>query len=221
MHLVFDLIGPVLIVLSVVVLILTVLMARKASTTRAEYRAVSCAEFADLDLAYYQWVQDRLAYYGFRVLGDVQNLTMSRWARYFVRHMASSDGLIMAEFYAPRLRGWVRVCQMVNPMASDMRTIELTTEFSDGTFLCTVNTAGSDMTTPPPGICLSRYPRNTLPEYLLAYHQRGTQDLLAQKPGVTMLPHLTVAEDIAACHRMQDLRAAQYRRSGFLGMFIR
>lgn len=209
----------IVLVLAGTMLVLTIPMARRAAGTRHAYRLVSWEDFPDLDLAFYQRTQAALEGLGFRILGDVENLTMSKWARNFVRHMASSDGLTMAEVYDVRLQGWMSALLRVSNTPADFRTIEFTSELSDSTFVVTANTLGGDKTPPPEGARFSRHPRSTPPQELLTLHSEAVEEWLRERPGVSLVPHLTLEEDVAACHRMQDLRIAQYRKRGFLGVF--
>lgn len=194
-------------------------MQKKVFSARHEYRIVTPADFPEIALAYYEQMQHWLEFQGFRFLGDIENVTLSstmRWARAFTRHMASSDSLTTAEFYDIHVRGWPRLLQMLGVLNKDFRSIEFGSEFGDGSFVSVSNTLGANTTTPPEGVYVWRYPRSTAPQQLLAFHAQAVQYLLAQKPGVSLVPHYTLADDIEANHRAQDLRIAHYQAIGYM-----
>lgn len=210
-HLIFAALFLALIVLA----ILSTLMRNRVYTIQHEYRVVSPADFPQLDMAYYERTQGKLEALGFTFLGDVENVTLRPWSRAMIRHMASSDGLTMAEFYHARFRTWLRVLQMLTPGGWDLRLLEFTSEFSDGTFVNTRNTLGADNITPPQGVYVSRHRRSLGPKKLLGHHQQAVQEWLQDRPGVSLVPHLTLEGNLQVCHRVQALRIQQHHTTGF------
>lgn len=194
-------------------------MQKSVYSTRHEYQLTTPAAFADLDLPYYDHMHAWLASQGFRFLGDLENLTLSRampWGRTMIRRMVSSDGVISAAIYDVRPTGMLRVLQSIGMIPRDFRTLDLASELSDGTFIVTSNTLGADTTTPPPGIVTYRYPRPTPPQELFEYHVQGIRYVMSQRPGAQSLTCATLAESLESSHRAQDLRIAQHQAIGFM-----
>ena len=192
---------------------------KKLYSERHEYRTVSAHDFRDLDLAYYDETQAWLEAQGFRHLGDVENVTLARTmprARAFIRSMVSADGTISAGVYDVRLKSWMRLLQRLFVLPRDMRTLDLETELSDGTFVATSNNLGADAMTPPPGLDRSLYPRETLPEELLSCHTRAVKQALASSPGVTAVAHRTLDELLEAEHRLQAMKNAHRKSIGYV-----
>ncbi len=186
---------------------------------RHEYRVVSPSEFAGLDIDYYDWMQQFLAGYGFRHVADIENVTLARkmpQARAFIRSMLSRDGTVTAGIYDVRFGGLMRLLQMLHMLPRDVRSLDLETELSDGTFITTSNSLGADRTSSPPQIRKLQYPRTTPPAELLDLHWQAVQESLAQRPGVAPIAFSTFEELLEAQHRQQELKNAHYASIGYM-----
>lgn len=186
---------------------------------RHEYRVVSAAEFADLDLGFYDQTQAWFESQGFRYVGDVQNVTLARtmgWGRSFARFMVSADGAIAGCCYDIRICGWMRLLQVVGLLPRDLRTVELESGFGDGTFLVTCNTKGLDRTSPPSGLVRQQFEHDTTPEWLLGSHRAARQQLLAAGPGLATTALATLDDCLQLEHGMQDLKNARYGAMGYM-----
>lgn len=186
---------------------------------RHEYRIVSPSEFAGSDIGYYDWMQAFLESYGFRHIADIENVTLARkmpQTRAFIRSMLSADGTVTAGIYDVRLGGWMRLLQLLHALPRDLRTLDLETEFSDGTFVMTSNSLGADNTSSPPQIRKQQYPRATGPADLLSFHQRAVGEALTQRPDVAPLALSTFDDLLASQHRQQDLKNAYAVSIGFM-----
>ena len=77
-----------------------------------EYVEVDPNDFGYLDLKYYERTWEKLREEGFRFLGDIEDLTLSRVhprLRSFIKCLVSGDGTIMAGIYHMKPLGWWRV----------------------------------------------------------------------------------------------------------------
>lgn len=210
-----DLIFAIFVPACLILATLTGLALRKMCTTRARYRVVSPASFPDLDLAYYERTQAQLQYLGLRHVGDVENVMHSPWLRHFDRVMISDDECTMASFCDARFRKWLRPVHWLGIVRRKAQGIELSTEFSDGTFIATIHQLCRGVVAPD-GISLQLYPPSTPPAKLLASHQQAVRERLQIRPEVRVVPCSTLEESINSSQRMHDLRIADYRAKGFL-----
>lgn len=133
---------------------------------RDEHRWVDAADFPSLDCDFYDQTQAALESLDFRLLGDRENLTLTRAfpkLRTFVRAMVSAEEIISSYHYH---------IQAITPKATrDIQTIELWSELSDGTFLTTSNSLQNAPGTTNPGIDCKRHSAATSPDELLRDHR--------------------------------------------------
>lgn len=174
-----------------------------------DYRDAVETDFAGLDVDWYQQSTAQLEAAGFRRLGDVVNATIERQAnvRPVLRRMVSADGTTTAALF-----------HLVLPNKPDksFRTIDLETEYTDGTFCLTSNTADTDLTTSPPALHRNRQPAATPLADLLASHEAEKQKLLAAKPGVSCVVVTTAEDSMAAQRRQQVIKNAFRKGIGFV-----
>ena len=170
---------------------------------RYEYRWVDAAEFP-LDQEFYDQTQAALESLGFRLLGDRENLTLTRAfpkLRTFVRAMVSGDGTISSFHYH---------LQSVTPKRTlNIQTIELGSELSDGTFLTTTNSLQSAPGTTTPGVDCKRHAAATSPDELLRDHRERLDTALAARPSLAVTRTASREDDLQFQWRMQALQAKQ------------
>ncbi len=152
-----------------------------------DYRLVSPEEFPELDHAWYAWITETLGALGFAHLADIENLTVKEAmpnARAFIRVLLGGEGTVMAGAYDVKLRGFMGFCQSVGLLPRDLRTLDLETELSDGTFVATSNALGADKSADTPGIHRTQVHRYTAPAQMLDGHLYTVRVLMEQRPGV-------------------------------------
>jgi hypothetical protein len=171
---------------------------------RYEYQWVDPAKFLTADHDFYDETQAAIESLGFRLLGDRENLTLTRAfpkLRTFVRAMVSADGTISSYHYH---------LQSITPKRTlNIQTIELGSELNDGTFLTTTNTLESAPGATNPGIDCKRHPAATPPHELLRDHRERLGAALAARPGLSVTRTASREDDLQFQWRMQALQAKQ------------
>jgi hypothetical protein len=191
----------------------------KAYRGRHQYQTVTPQAFPKNDLAYYEDTQHLLEERGFRLLGDLENLTLKEIhpnMMTFIRCMTSADGTISAGIYDVRYTGWIRLLQLVRLIPKKLQMLDLETEFNDGTFLCTSNSKDLDQLDAPPAIRYIQYPQDTDLMDLLNVHCGVIAQWTAQNENYTPLRVSTLEEGLEAQHRMQDLKNIHRQEVGLL-----
>jgi len=178
-----------------------------------DYAPADPREFRHLDLKFYNSACAHLESRGFRHLADIEDRTLtaapgSILQRTMIRVLVSEDGSINAALFHPRLnRFWLRLLLWL-VRKSMGRTIDLETEFSDGTFLCTTNAATAAAIELPPQIDSEFRPWKTPADALLQRHRERLAARLAARPGLMIRPARDLTELHASQHRMNALKAA-------------
>src|SRR6266542_4085842 len=98
-----------------------------------EYAPANPDEFPDLDIGFYASAQTALESQGFRLLDDVENMTLSQALpalRTFTRTMAGDNDRTVARISQIRPSG---------RFGREIASLEFCTEFNDFSFLCTTN----------------------------------------------------------------------------------
>ena len=174
-----------------------------------EHVPANTEEFIDLDRGYYEQIQKFFESEKFRYLEDVENVTLSRAypaLRTFERTMiGDNDGVI------------VRISQILplGRVGRDIRNIELTSEFSDFTFLVTTN-AEILLDTDTGGVKLNRLRLNTGPAELLSTHRASLIELQAKKPGVTVVKCPTLDAVLKSARRQHAVHSVHRKRNGYV-----
>jgi hypothetical protein len=182
-----------------------------------EFAEVRAADFRDLDLAFYNRAQAELEAFGFRHVADIEDLTATRQfpgMRTFIRALAGDSGSTSAGIYQLKFRGFYRLLQLVGVLPKKPFFIDLETEFSDGTFLATSNTRGTDLSSDVPGIQRQIFPAETPIAQLVAAHreQSGPQcqeGRIATKVGC-------LAEIRALQNRLQEAKNRHKKNLGYV-----
>lgn len=176
-----------------------------------EYAPASPESFPRLDLAYYDSVRQWwMAKSGFRWIGDVENVTVSRMcpkSRTFIREFLNDDGTISAACYHFIAGGFMGfLLRLMAPKHANQKICEFNTEFTDGTFIETSNCATIGHLAEIPGIVRHFMAADTFPDEIFRAHVIALQRLIEEKRlrPVVMLN----AEDIhAASNREQALKS--------------
>ncbi len=200
--------------------------ARNALRTQKEiyseehaYRLVRPEEFADLDHAWYQWVTETLGGLGFIYLADIENLTVKAAmpsAEAFIRVFVGENGTVTAGAYDVKLRGFMGALQGLGLLPRDLRTVDLESELSDGTFVATSNSLGADQSADIPGIHRTQMHRNTAPGQMLDSHRYTLRVVLERLPGVEALRMETFEEVMESQKRQQLLKHRHKAGMGYV-----
>ncbi len=190
----------------------TVEMNRALYSGSHEFAAVSAADFGRLDLAFYDRMRSLLEAEGFRYLGDVEDLTITRQSpslRTFIRAMSGDRGEVMASFYHVKARGWMALLQGVGLIPRRLKMLDLESELSDGSWVITANALHLDTTPAPESMDLERLPVRTPAPELLARHRQRLRAALAERPELRARRVDSLNEALAAQDRMQQIRNRQ------------
>jgi hypothetical protein len=163
-----------------------------------EYRDVSPADFPYADVAFYDRIQRELEGHGFRKVGDVEDLTLSRVypeTRTFVRIMIDDAAVIRAGVFHLRPRGGLMgLVSALGVMPRHIHVVELVTEIPRGRFLVTAPTRGLDRLDPPPEVAVERLPPRTSTRELVEHHRRRLREHFRTNTAHTPV----TVEDLAA-----------------------
>ena len=174
-------------------------------TDELEVREATDADFAKLDREWYEATAAEFERLGFRRFGDVVSVTVEKATGMttVIRQFLSGDGTTVGGIYhvpieTQRLAG------------KKLLTVEFESEFGDGTFLITGNTAETNLATSPPEIHTSKHPIDTPVGELLAAHEKEKANLLAAKGGECV--RVSTPEDLLELHRRQQRVRAKFRK---------
>jgi len=170
-----------------------------------EYREAVPTDFPYADLDFYDRVQKELGGLGFRKLGDLEDLTLSRVypeTRTFVRVMVDDAALIRAGIFHLRPRGGLTgLFSLIGVIPRQVHVLELVTELPRGRFLITAPTRGLDRLDPPPEVQIERLQPGTATRELVERHRRRIQDHLRSHAAHTPVAMDSLAEVIASVQR--------------------
>ena len=176
-------------------------------SNRHEFAEVRAADFRDHNHKFYNRAQAELEAFGFRYLADIEDLTLTRQypaMRTFIRSMTGDQGSTCAGIYQLKFRGFYRLLQLLGVLAKKPFYVDLESEFSDGIFLATSNTGGTDLSGDVPGILRQKAPAETSIPQLLAAHREQVSRLCQE--GRTTIKVNSVTEVRALQHRLQDAK---------------
>jgi len=173
---------------------------------RHEYRAATPDDFAGLDIAFYDETEAYFTSKGFRRLGDRVDQTIQDLGKPSppIRTMVSSGGTVSVGIYHVKMG------------SKSIRMIDLETEFSDGTFLTTSNSAGLDLSTSPPGIERRQLAPESAAATMLEIHEGEMAKLTAAMSGRTCVVMQTLNELFDMQKRMHTLKAAARQKQGYV-----
>jgi len=166
-------------------------------------------DFPQLDLAWYESSARSLQMLGYRGVGDLLDLdhnTKHPTARTFIRVLVSNDGNTVAGLY----HYWDSRPEVRHAAVNDSKTLDLETEFDDGSFVITSNMPRqADLDTGPMidrGVAAIRDPGA-----LVALHATRVQAYLRRLPKLDIVPKVSMPDVIASEKREHALKA-RYRR---------
>lgn len=177
--------------------------------THFEHCAVKASDFKHLDLDLYDKCRSHLEAAGYRFLEDIENVTLRKrtGTRTMQRVLLSGDGTIMAVFYHFRPSLGFRMIG-----AKAVKTLELETQFSDGTFVCTSNAEMAGKLDSPPSITALRLSAVTSWDMILEAHQNQLKKHLSgQQPERTPIKMTSLA-DVLRAQDDQQLIKSQFRK---------
>src|SRR5688500_5561608 len=166
-----------------------------------EFRTVRPDEIRGLDLAFYDRTEQFFRSQQFKLLADVEDVTATREfpkMRTFLRVMSGDGGATQLAFYHIKMRGFYRLLQTFGVLPKNLKMIDLETEMSDGTFIVTANSQGSDTTGAVPGVARFQHPLDTPPGDLLKMHREQVQQSCRRDPALQPVRVGTIQEMIAS-----------------------
>jgi len=173
------------------------------------YRVVDANDYPQLDAAWYDGVRNALAGLGFEYLADVElesvsEVTRDNWFPTVVREMLSGDGQVCASAWKISTTPRGRMAQPDPPP-----TLDLETEFEDGSYVCTANVA-SDF--PQPEWLVANVPSGEVsPEELVSSHRLRVQ---AHAIASGAAPRrVSNHEEFRACIQRLHARMSEFRAS--------
>lgn len=179
---------------------------------RHEYRTVDPrGDFPDADLAYYDAMREWFIGQGYRHVGDIEDLTLSRalpGMRAFLRIMLSGDGTVQVAIFDVR-----------PPEAAaeqSFRSVNAEVELSSGVFVSVDNNAGADLSPDVPRIVRVKLPRETLSEEILRVARETAERLCAEEPGAHPVVLAGLDDVIASQHRAHEAKRAHYEGIGYM-----
>ncbi len=178
-----------------------------------EYVQVKEDDFGHLDLGFYRRTTQVLEARQFLRLPDVENRTLAQamgnvLRPVFIRPFLSPEGTTTVGIYHPRLKSWGLRLLLWLFRSAPGRTIDLETEFLDGSFVTTSNGMAAARLEPPPLIDALFLPYSTPLQELLDRHEERVQNHQRQSPRAVVRPVRSFEEMIASQHRSERLKAA-------------
>jgi hypothetical protein len=166
-------------------------------------------EFTWLDLNYYDSVQRELESFGFKKIGDYENLSHTRAfpeLRYFSRLFNNTHYDIIVEVGQNRYVKPKRECEK----KSDLRTVCFATEFSDGMFLETSNGLGVNAFQEVEGLIIRKFSPSTPLKTLIDTHREEIKKICETKNVNIIL--IRNAEELYASEKREFLLLCKDRR---------
>ncbi len=191
---------------------------RKAHVDPYEYVSVDSKKFSWLDLELFNDVRAELEGQGCLFMGDYENLTMLRKkprTRTVIRRMLSKGGAIrvacrqLGQGSRKRLLGFSGTTP-----SSVSRTIELVTEFNDGTFLCSTNSKAPVKPDEIPCARVIRCPQSTPLLDMLEVHRSTIALWTREDPGYQPVCFADIEQVRESDHRLRELQNTYKLRSG-------
>lgn len=187
-------------------------------STVHEFRRVELSQYPELDHDFYNFMTKCFEENGFTWVGDYEDTTMRKKMpnqRACLRTLRSHDGYIVVAVYDIKMKGLMRLLQIIGFLPKDLRTIDLETEFRNGTFLATSTATMAKITTPP-SIASVFFPQKTHPEELIEAHLKVLRNWMESDSGFQPIPLLSEQAIFDSQERMQILKNEYRRRSGWI-----
>jgi hypothetical protein len=173
------------------------------------YIPVNESAMRRLDMEFYTHVTKSMKQLQFRDLGNVIDITSNAatpWAYTVLRVFLSGDGTTVGAAYHVKLNGLYRMLQLVGVLSRHMKVIDLESELSDGTFIVTANTRECDLTLAVPGVDRRQFSWNTSTDELVSAHRQHVREVLASRPGLSLIRYNNLQEALAAQERQRILK---------------
>jgi hypothetical protein len=181
-----------------------------------EYVEVELRDFDSGSVGYYDQARMRFEALGYRHIFDIEDRTLSAATKgthkpMAVRVMLSSDGTAVAAI--ARFRPTLSVL-LISILGGRYRWrfVELETELSDGTFIQTSNTLGSNKMTPAPEFIRQQYPSATSIEVLHARHSAKVLNHCQGHAGIWPVKLSSKQDILDSQHRVNAITAG-FRKS--------
>lgn len=180
---------------------------------------VSPSGFPEADLDFYDRAKRELEHKGYRMLADVEDMTLSRLYpnnRTFLRLFTDAGRMIRASAYHLHPRGVVvSLLQLVQLFPRHLRVIELVSEVG-GKFLVTSNTHGVDRLEPPPEANVERLPLATDLLEVVTRHEARITAYLREHPERAPVSFETLEDAMASIARAHVAMARHRQKVGGL-----
>ncbi|OJJ26353.1 hypothetical protein BI308_07005 [Roseofilum reptotaenium AO1-A] len=190
---------------------------KKIYSQQHEFVQVDAQDFSHLDLKFYQQTQRQLERLGFEKLADMEDVTISKanrsQPRILIRVMLSRDRRTVAGIFHFPLPLLVKALQAIGLAPKGGKTIDLESEFEDGTFLTTSNTQGFDNSSPFPKIERQQLPGTASISELVRAHRIRVRDLNPHTPALIIR---NFDQAIAMQHRLESLKNSHKEAQGYL-----
>lgn len=189
--------------------------AKVINSSKLEYAEVDPADLPWVDHTFIQKNTEKMAADGFEHLVDYENLTVAKQfpnMRIFSRVFTGDNGTIIGLIIHTKISGLVA---LLKPAQKNIKTIVLRTEFEDGTFLDTNNSAGLNMLNPFPGVTLNRMDPGTSFETILSTHRASLQDICSKQ---NKSPKRLLSKDAVMdlLDRIRELNNEYRRKVGYI-----
>lgn len=184
-----------------------------------EFREVRPNEFPHISTAHYDECERWLSAHGFKKLGDIEDLTLTKvypYARTFLRVFVSNDGAIAAACFDINPQGWMKLAKWCRLMPQDLRTVEFESEFVNGAFLRTSNALGKQLLDEPPAISQNLFSDKTPWEELLRFHRDTMGNWRQTDESFTPRLFSTLNDVLGMQHRQQDITNAWRKEIGYV-----
>ena len=184
-----------------------------------EFRTVSPSEIRGLDVGFYDRTQAFFQSQQFTLLGDIEDITATREfpkMRTFIRVMSGDGGVTQLAVYHLKMRGLYRLLQTFKVMPKNLKMIDLETEMSDGSFIVTANSQGSDTTGAVPRVARFQHPLETPAFDLLTLHRDQVEQAMRRDPTLQPVHVNTLEELIASQHRLQAIKNEHKASIGYM-----
>lgn len=187
------------------------------------YRPADARAFPDADQAFYAGSQASLEQAGFRLLADIENVTLTELARSgakgvamptFQRAMAGDDDTSVALIYHARVV--VRTRENPSSPNIEVRVIEFGSHFDDGTALYTQPWTTAVHLDPTPGDRRIVLPADATAEELVTAHRAGVAQVLSTWKNLRLLRTRTTDELLILLKRILERRGAHRRSIGWI-----
>jgi len=184
-----------------------------------EFRQVRPDEFPHISTAHYDECEGWLTAHGFKKLGDLEDLTLTKvypYARTYLRVFISNDGSVAAACFDINPQGWWKLAKWFRLMPQNLRTLEFESEFVNGAFLRTSNALGKQLLDEPPAISQNPFADTTPWQELLEFHRDTIGNWRQADEGFTPRLFTTLDDVLGMQHREQEITNAWRKEIGYV-----